>query len=54
MKKEGLKDEHELQSYFIKRIDKFLTSKGKKNDWLGRNSGRWNFAKRNHYVVARN
>jgi len=30
MKKEGLKDEHELQSYFIKRIDKFLTSKGKK------------------------
>jgi hexosaminidase len=30
MKKEGLKDEHELQSYFIKRIDKFLTAKGKK------------------------
>jgi hexosaminidase len=30
IKKEGLKDEHELQSYFIKRIDKFLTSKGKK------------------------
>ena len=30
MKKEGLKDEHELQSYFIKRIDKFLTLKGKK------------------------
>lgn len=30
MKKEGLKDEHELQSYFVKRIDKFLTSKGKK------------------------
>ena len=30
MKKQGLKDEHELQSYFIKRIDKFLTSKGKK------------------------
>jgi hexosaminidase len=30
MKKEGLKDEHELQSYFIKRIDKFVTSKGKK------------------------
>ena len=24
------KDEHELQSYFIKRIDKFLTSKGRK------------------------
>jgi hexosaminidase len=30
IKKEKLKDEHELQSYFIKRIDKFLTSKGKK------------------------
>ena len=30
MKAQGLKDEHELQSYFIKRIDKFLTSKGRK------------------------
>lgn len=30
IKKEDLKDEHELQSYFIKRIDKYLTSKGKK------------------------
>jgi len=30
MKKEGLADEHELQSYFIKRIDAYLTSKGKK------------------------
>ncbi|MFZ2898283.1 MAG: family 20 glycosylhydrolase [Saprospiraceae bacterium] len=30
MKKEGLKDEHELQSYFIRRIDKFLTSHGRK------------------------
>lgn len=30
MKAQGLKDEHELQSFFIKRIDKFLTSKGKK------------------------
>lgn len=30
MKNEGLKDEHELQSYFIKRIDAYLTSKGKK------------------------
>lgn len=27
---EGLKDEAELQSYFIKRIDQYLTSKGKK------------------------
>ncbi|MDR3297674.1 MAG: family 20 glycosylhydrolase, partial [Prevotellaceae bacterium] len=26
----GLKDEHELQSYFITRIEKFLNSKGKK------------------------
>ncbi|WP_435352637.1 beta-N-acetylhexosaminidase [Emticicia sp. SJ17W-69] len=30
MKAQGLKDEHELQSFFIKRIDKFLTAKGKK------------------------
>jgi len=30
MRDEGLKDEHELQSYFIKRIEKFLNSKGKK------------------------
>ncbi|WP_347159876.1 glycoside hydrolase family 20 protein [Pontibacter chitinilyticus] len=27
---EGLKDEHELQSYFIQRIEKFLNSKGRK------------------------
>ena len=27
---EGLKDEHELQSYFIKRIDAFVTSKGRR------------------------
>lgn len=27
---ENLKNEHELQSYFIKRIEKFLNSKGKK------------------------
>lgn len=26
----GLKDEHELQSYFIKRIEKFINSKGRK------------------------
>jgi hexosaminidase len=30
MKNEGLKDEHELQSYFIKRIEKYVLSKGKK------------------------
>ena len=29
MKKEGLEDEMELQSYFIKRIEKFINSKGK-------------------------
>ncbi|MCL6296134.1 beta-N-acetylhexosaminidase [Jejuia spongiicola] len=29
IKREGLKDEHELQSYFIKRIEKFLNSKGR-------------------------
>jgi len=30
MKDEGLKDEKELQSYFIKRMEKFINSKGKK------------------------
>jgi hexosaminidase len=29
MKDEGLADEHELQSYFIKRIEKYLNAKGK-------------------------
>ncbi len=29
LKAEGLKDEHELQSYFIKRIEKYLNSKGR-------------------------
>ncbi len=30
MKAEGLKDEHELQSYFIQRIEQFVNSKGRK------------------------
>lgn len=30
IKTENLKDEHELQSYFIRRIEKFVNSKGKK------------------------
>ncbi|WP_028871852.1 beta-N-acetylhexosaminidase [Psychroserpens burtonensis] len=30
IKEEGLKDEHELQNYFITRIEKHLNSKGKK------------------------
>ena len=30
IKREGLKDEHELQSYFVKRIEKFLLSHGRK------------------------
>jgi hexosaminidase len=30
IKSEGLKDEHELQSYFIKRIEKFVISKKRK------------------------
>ena len=30
IKKEGLKNEHELQSYFIQRIEKFMNSKGRK------------------------
>ena len=29
MKREGLKDEHELQSYFIRRIEKFLATKNR-------------------------
>ncbi|HTK82534.1 MAG TPA: beta-N-acetylhexosaminidase, partial [Bacteroidota bacterium] len=29
MKKEGLKDEEQLQSYFVSRIEKFLNTKGK-------------------------
>lgn len=29
-KKENLKDEHEVQSYFVQRIEKFVNSKGKK------------------------
>ncbi len=30
IKEEGLKNEHELQSYFVKRIEKYLNSKGKR------------------------
>lgn len=30
MRREGLKDEHELQSYFIRRIEKFVNGKGRK------------------------
>lgn len=30
IRQEGLKDEHELQSYFIHRIEKYLNSKGRK------------------------
>jgi hexosaminidase len=30
MKRENLKDEHEVQSYFIRRIEKFVNSKGKR------------------------
>jgi hexosaminidase len=30
IKKEGLKDEHELQSFFVTRMDKYLTAKGRR------------------------
>ena len=30
IQEEGLKDEHELQSYFIQRMERYLSSKGKK------------------------
>ncbi|MGI9530176.1 beta-N-acetylhexosaminidase [Lutimonas sp.] len=33
IKKEGLKDEHELQSYFVQRIEKFLNANGR--DMIG-------------------
>lgn len=33
MKREGLKDEHELQSYFVQRIEKFLNKNGR--DMIG-------------------
>ncbi len=33
IKKEGLKDEHELQSYFVQRIEKFLNKNGR--DMIG-------------------
>jgi hexosaminidase len=29
MKEKGLKDEHELQSYFVQRVEKYINSKGK-------------------------
>jgi hexosaminidase len=30
MRREGLKDEHELQSYFVRRIEKFLNANGRR------------------------
>jgi hexosaminidase len=30
MKKQGLKDSHELQSYFVKRVEEIISSKGKR------------------------
>ncbi|WP_407429232.1 family 20 glycosylhydrolase [Arcticibacter sp.] len=30
MKEQGLKNEHELQSYFVQRVEKFVNSKGRK------------------------
>ena len=33
MKKEGLKTEEELQSWFIRRIEKFIVSRSWKADW---------------------
>ena len=35
IKEKGLKDEHGLQSYFIQRIEKYINSKGKKNNRMG-------------------
>ena len=40
IKEEGLADEHELQSWFIRQIDNWLTAKGKRPDRLGRDPGR--------------
>ena len=40
MKKNKIKDTHELQSYFVKRVEKIVSSKGKKligwDEYLGR------------------
>ncbi|MEJ0106885.1 MAG: family 20 glycosylhydrolase [Bacteroidota bacterium] len=35
MKKENLKDLNEVQSYFVKRVEKIVNSKGKKTHRIG-------------------
>ena len=35
MKKHDIEDTHTLQSYFVRRVEKIISSKGKKNDRLG-------------------
>jgi N-acetyl-beta-hexosaminidase len=35
MKKEGITTTAGLQSYFEKKVEKMVISKGKKNDWMG-------------------
>jgi hexosaminidase len=35
IKDNNLKDEHELQSYFIQRMEKYINGKGKDHHWLG-------------------
>lgn len=38
MKREKLKDMHEVQSYFVQRVEKNYCIKRKENDWLGRDT----------------
>ena len=38
IRREGLKDENQLQSYFIRRIEKFLNARNRTPDRLGRDS----------------
>ena len=48
----GLKDEHELQSWFIRQMDAFLTSQRAPPRRLGRDSRRWPRRERDRHVVA--
>ena len=52
MKREGLKNEHDLQSYFIGRLDKMLTERVVRS-LVGTKSAKWTFQKRNHDALAR-
>ncbi len=54
IKKENLKDEHELQSYFIQRIEKFLLTKNRKIIGWDEILRRWARTSGNSNVMAWN